>query len=493
LNDLQLALVLVRLYEPDHDKLAGYIKSILFAEVLGYTLTPEPSSSSASTTVRKSDSFGKLSETPNPDHVSPDPFLRSMSLWYVKDYRASLNTLYDIDLDNDEARLHATSNINSSIVDSIASGSNEKKESTISHVFNFYTFLKQHPLLLRQQLVEESTAAAAAATRSLTPIERRLHFVAAYFHLINGCPLLTLDILSKLPRHIASSTVSNVKPKSESAAVKTDEVPSFDFTDNAVPKKVEKAEEFDWSAPSGANLISKRFDDEELDLAFSDDDDEDEGKKSEKEEEVKTVNLTDEVKLKNTAVVRKESLDVDEESGVERVVDTFAQQIKFISCLKILIEEMSTLSTGFEVVGGQLRYYMYYWLERETQVLRELGDYGNAYDSSLPLASCDAFGESAVMADASFADETLSFAANNEANNDNSALLHEQLLNDERLFQTKVQRLNKRKEWLRSNELLLRTFLSYCSLHSANGGNYYFIILGASVFCKLTVHELFCL
>ena len=33
----------------------------------------------------------------------------------------------------------------------------------------------------------------------------------------------------------------------------------------------------------------------------------------------------------------------------------FAQQMKFISCLKILIEEMSTLATGFEVIGGQLR------------------------------------------------------------------------------------------------------------------------------------------
>jgi hypothetical protein len=42
-------------------------------------------------------------------------------------------------------------------------------------------------------------------------------------------------------------------------------------------------------------------------------------------------------------------------NDVNGEVDTFAQQIKFISCLKILIEEMSTLATGFEVVGGQLR------------------------------------------------------------------------------------------------------------------------------------------
>ncbi len=51
-----------------------------------------------------------------------------------------------------------------------------------------------------------------------------------------------------------------------------------------------------------------------------------------------------------------------------------------------------------------------------------------------------------------------------------SSQLHEQVLKDQCTFQAKINRLNKRKEWLRSNELLLRTFLSYCSLHSASGG-----------------------
>jgi hypothetical protein len=33
-----------------------------------------------------------------------------------------------------------------------------------------------------------------------------------------------------------------------------------------------------------------------------------------------------------------------------------AQQLKFIACLKIMMEELSTLATGFEVDGGLLRY-----------------------------------------------------------------------------------------------------------------------------------------
>ena len=36
-------------------------------------------------------------------------------------------------------------------------------------------------------------------------------------------------------------------------------------------------------------------------------------------------------------------------------VDIMAQQFKFIACLKIMMEELSTLATGFEVDGGLLR------------------------------------------------------------------------------------------------------------------------------------------
>ena len=52
-----------------------------------------------------------------------------------------------------------------------------------------------------------------------------------------------------------------------------------------------------------------------------------------------------------------------------------AQQLKFVACLKILMEELSTLATGFEVDGGQLRYQLYVWLEREVDALRQLCSY----------------------------------------------------------------------------------------------------------------------
>lgn len=54
-----------------------------------------------------------------------------------------------------------------------------------------------------------------------------------------------------------------------------------------------------------------------------------------------------------------------------------------------------------------------------------------------------------------------------------TAMLHEQVLREQKTFQEKINRVNKRKDWLRSNELLLRTFLSYCSLHGSSAGLIY--------------------
>ena len=48
--------------------------------------------------------------------------------------------------------------------------------------------------------------------------------------------------------------------------------------------------------------------------------------------------------------------EVDQGSGNSGALDIMAQQLKFIACLKIMMEELSTLATGFEVDGGLLRY-----------------------------------------------------------------------------------------------------------------------------------------
>lgn len=72
-------------------------------------------------------------------------------------------------------------------------------------------------------------------------------------------------------------------------------------------------------------------------------------------------------------------------------LDIMAQQLKFIACLKILMEELSTLATGFEVDGGQLRYQLYVWLEREVEALKTLCNYSSG-DSEPVISTVDEFG-----------------------------------------------------------------------------------------------------
>ena len=40
-----------------------------------------------------------------------------------------------------------------------------------------------------------------------------------------------------------------------------------------------------------------------------------------------------------------------------------------------MMEELATLATGCEVDGGQLRYQLYVWIEREVEALKEVCNY----------------------------------------------------------------------------------------------------------------------
>lgn len=54
-----------------------------------------------------------------------------------------------------------------------------------------------------------------------------------------------------------------------------------------------------------------------------------------------------------------------EKEGEPPTVDIMAQQLKFVACLKILMEELSTLATGFEVDGtfcNHIRLFLCYSL-----------------------------------------------------------------------------------------------------------------------------------
>lgn len=48
----------------------------------------------------------------------------------------------------------------------------------------------------------------------------------------------------------------------------------------------------------------------------------------------------------------------------------------FLPLFQIMMEELSTLATGYEVDGGQLRYQLYIWLEKSVSALKDLCHYG---------------------------------------------------------------------------------------------------------------------
>lgn len=59
----------------------------------------------------------------------------------------------------------------------------------------------------------------------------------------------------------------------------------------------------------------------------------------------------------------------------ESEVDVIAEQLKFRACLKILMTELRTLATGFEVDGGKLRFQLYSWLEKEIAAMHTICNY----------------------------------------------------------------------------------------------------------------------
>lgn len=211
----------------------------------------------------------------------------------------------------------------------------------------------------------------------VTPLERRLYFSTALFHLRGGCPALAVEVLSKLPPKVIEANLSpeaTKKPpklkefESKSLATGTFDQDDWlqsksDSSDWMSPQKGNETApaiqednvgsgqlDMDWSQP-----VTSTFE-EELKLEWSDDPDTDEDDEGvEKKKVVKKVTLQD----------TKGDLNVEDDEGTENPVaeggsaqgslDIMAQQLKFIACLKIMMEELSTLATGFEVDGGLLR------------------------------------------------------------------------------------------------------------------------------------------
>ncbi|XP_043915100.1 dmX-like protein 1 [Protopterus annectens] len=432
LNDVQLALVISRLYESEFETSTMY-KSILQTRILGIRAAGK----SASQARRHS-----------------DPFLRSMSYWILLDYSRALETLLEQSTEEEDE---------TEMGDGITS-------SCSPVVFNFYNYLRTHPLLLRRHFPsaeKSSTQMGLTAESSLADKinldERRLFFTTAHAHLRAGCPMLALDVLSKMPKVVnrskpllskECSTLTEVSEEMSAyyttIGTKDQKASSVDRVQTLVNgygsssefltgKHLDSVASFDWSQPSVV------IHEAPLELNWDSDNEVDD----ESGLSMKEINHQEEATVKNqdeSSTSYTNSLDNTSESDTfSPSEDILAVQLKFRACLKILTAELRTMSTGYEVDVGKLRYQLYHWLEREVMALQKTCDY-NAEVEDLKVAGSMTLDE-----------------INVKENDGEEGLIHQKALQQRKY-------LERRQQWLLKNQSLLRMFLSYCSLHGSHGG-----------------------
>ncbi|KAJ7994355.1 hypothetical protein DPEC_G00265000 [Dallia pectoralis] len=387
MQDLQLALVISRLYESEFEMSSTY-KRILQRHVLGQ-------------------------DRQLPAHQ--DPFLRSMAHWVMEDYSQALDTLLVQPPTRD----------------------GQTTQPGNPEVFNFYTYLRTHPLLMRRHFgkAQVCLTAEGSMAQSISLVERRLFFTAAYAHLQAGCPMLALDVLSKMPKVLKKSPLHPDNPTSPALSERRKEPASeLDWSQptlngsGSVPDSLTNSQSdsvlsFDWSQPSLA------VQDESLELKWDSDKEEDDDDEEQQGLVMKSTcannNDSSSVFQDTISPLAETPLDGDGDS-LWPSEDILAAQLKFSACLKILTTELRTLSTGYELDGGKLRYQLCQWLEREVVALQTCCSY----------KSCQA-GPGGVEGE----DQTEPGEAQ-----------------------------RTRRHWLQSNQPLLRMFLSYCSLHGSHGG-----------------------
>ncbi|NXG25929.1 DMXL1 protein, partial [Grallaria varia] len=425
LNDIQLGLVISRLYESEFEVSSTY-KSVLQKRVLGNVFTGKESSG----------------------NIHCDPFLRSMAYWILEDYSKALDTLIKHSVEDEGGEGDGSSSCNPA-------------------VFNFYNYLRTHPLLLRRHFGSSDTSSTHICLTVENGLadkinlgERRLFFTTAYAHLKAGCPMLALEVLSKMPKVVKTSksfckspslmdTSKDFSPSSPVKEFETkDQSSSVDWSqpvwnglgsssDCSSEKHSSSTPSFDWSQPSVV------FQDEPLQLQTDSDENDESEDSSLVMKDLRPLKKTE--KLYETSSSYTESYSVvDDKDILSPSEDIISAQLKFRACLKILTVELRTLSTGYEVDGGKLRYQLYQWLEREVVALQKTCDYNVEAEE--------------IQSGIRVMPEETTLHENTED------------LGDQQRNMLRREDFQKRRQWLLKYQSLLRMFLSYCILHGSHGG-----------------------
>ncbi|KAM4746857.1 dmX-like protein 2 isoform 2-T2 [Rhinophrynus dorsalis] len=419
MEDIQLALVIARLYESEFDTSSTY-ESLLYEKVLGC----------------QKDGTGFCCT-----RLHPDPFLRSIGYWIMKDYPKALDTLLEQTPKEDDENPVLVKSCN-------------------PVVFSFYNYLRTHPLLIRRHFSAPEATLATVGLKTekqyvdeINLIERKLFFTTANAHFKVGCPVLALEVLSKIPK-LTKTVADNEDYMSLDFAVKNClqsknnsntvvEVSGPEWTTSVssvtkLPVNEESASDFDWGLPA------MKIEDEPLQLDWGDD----KGSDQEDENGLVLKDLVVEQGNQNTKDISSEKQSAELKAG-DGEVDVIAEQLKFRACLKILMTELRTLATGHEVDGGKLRFQLYNWLEKEIAAMHKI--FNHEDDTTETHSSSD------ILDGQEFTEKT-----------DIGSYERHQI--ERRRLQAKREHAEKRKWWLQKNQALLRVFLSYCSLHGAQGG-----------------------
>ncbi|XP_064151285.1 dmX-like protein 2 isoform X10 [Loxodonta africana] len=428
MEDIQLAMVIARLYESEFETSSTYI-AILNQKILGC----------------QKDGSGF-----NCKRLHPDPFLRSLAYWIMKDYTRALDTLLEqTPKEEDEPQV---------II-----------KSCNPMVFSFYNYLRTHPLLIRRNLASPEGTLATLGLKTeknfvdkINLIERKLFFTTANAHFKVGCPVLALEVLSKIPKVTKISTLPAKNDQPDFVPKKMGDIPS----ESQTLRDVNGSSGTDWSNTASSQIDWSqpivKADEEPLNLDWGEEHDNDSALEVEEEDGIGLVMKSTDDREKDRQEDQKVPdpsmlLTPQEEDSLkgDTEVDVIAEQLKFRACLKILMTELRTLATGYEVDGGKLRFQLYNWLEKEIAALHEICN----HESVIKEYSGKTYSkeESDLLDQGEMVDKP-----------DIGSYERHQI--ERRRLQAKREHAERRKLWLQKNQDLLRVFLSYCSLHGAQGG-----------------------
>lgn len=383
LGDLQLAFVITRLYEGDNGPV---YERLLKESVLGVSVNPGSVSSSRQL------------------EASCDPFMRSIAHWLLQDYSGALETLLITPTEKEPSRRGTEAR-------------REQKCTPDPAIFNFYFFLRSHPLLLRRDYGSRAAKSlfqtqpnlsksprvcghslSGVGDEPLTPAERGLLFSTAYHHLTHGCPLLALDVLSKLPKSCnlgsevcqTSMNGGNYESEALTAVTSRTEVESrhstedsmvgmiqsgtlgddFGFGGTKAASKMESEDDFDWSQPVSSHFGGGGVvDDDEFDWGqpvssqvggFSEDyehSEDDEGEDWSKPVSLKLDAMDLSPPNTNRQPSPEEETHDGDKTGGDKETDgasstlstwglfilSLAEQLQYNACLSILTEELNTI------------------------------------------------------------------------------------------------------------------------------------------------------